>query len=287
MPYTPKGEPLSQRLLSFDSGSNPPTGCHYRWYEIAEICMILSRFDSIVFIGDETLQTIYNGLNILLRQDLSLGALDPLKITGDDIQKCKCDNQFIKDSCSKYAITSSQQVSSSSSGYSKHYQRPYACQLPPHALLPIIGSPAAPETLKTFHSLVPRAPPSVYKPIPIIHSITSTLSTTSATSSLQEFLSLADASQRKTPMLWVGPAAAGHLDIRARAGNQQIWQFASEMAKVAKDNDVECLGIWNMTVQANSWDGKRFGESVAIVQAMMVSQLSFLKLAFSCMSLTH
>lgn len=36
------------------------------------------------------------------------------------------------------------------------------------------------------------------------------------------------------------------------------------------ENDVEVLGMWNMTVQASSWDGMRFGESVAIVQAMMV-----------------
>lgn len=42
------------------------------------------------------------------------------------------------------------------------------------------------------------------------------------------------------------------------------------MAKVARENDIEVLGMWNMTVQASSWDGLHFDERVALTQAMMV-----------------
>jgi hypothetical protein len=42
------------------------------------------------------------------------------------------------------------------------------------------------------------------------------------------------------------------------------------MANVARENSIEVLKMWNMTVQAESWDGLRYGEKVAITQAMMV-----------------
>lgn len=71
-------------------------------------------------------------------------------------------------------------------------------------------------------------------------------------------------------MLWIGPTAAGHIEIKGRKGNQEIWDFDQRMARTAVENDIDVLGMWNMTVQAGSWDGVRFGERVAIVQAMMV-----------------
>ena len=229
--------------------------------------MILERFDAVVFVGDDTLQAVYAGLNILLRQDLALGALEHWNIA-EDVDVCRCENQFLKESCWKNSVSSSEQVqehTDNSKGSS------YACTRTTHAFLSVNSSPAAPLSLAAFKSLVPKAPPSVFKPIPIIHSVTSDASTDVASKSLDEFLALADASKRKTPMLWVGPPAAGHLDIRGRKANQDIWRFSDKMTRAARERDVESLGLWNMTVQANSWNGKGFGENVAIVQAMMVS----------------
>ncbi len=71
-------------------------------------------------------------------------------------------------------------------------------------------------------------------------------------------------------MLSIGPTASGHTEIRGRKGNQEIWDFDRQLRSVAEDNDVEVLGMWNMSVQAGSWDGVRFGERVAVTQAMMV-----------------
>ena len=71
-------------------------------------------------------------------------------------------------------------------------------------------------------------------------------------------------------MLWIGPTAAGHVDIKDRKGNQEIWDFDRNMAKIANENDIEVLKMWNLTVQASSYDGLHFGEKVAITQAMMV-----------------
>jgi hypothetical protein len=71
-------------------------------------------------------------------------------------------------------------------------------------------------------------------------------------------------------MLWIGPTAVGHIDIKDRKGNQEIWDFDKQLAHVAAQNDIEVLKMWNVTVQASSWDGLRFSEKVAITQAMMV-----------------
>lgn len=118
---------------------------------------------------------------------------------------------------------------------------------------------------------MPKAPGSRYHPIPIILSLSpSTTSASEARTSLLKFLELADSSGRKTPILWLGPTAAGHLEIKGRKSNQEIWDFDRAMAEVAQEHDIERLGMWNLTVQASSVDGMRFGVKVAVVQAMMV-----------------
>ncbi len=138
-------------------------------------------------------------------------------------------------------------------------------------MLHIEGSPVSPEVVTKFKSLVPQAPRSKYKPIPIIHSLAPTHFTQEAANqSLLEILALADESQRKTPMLWIGPTAPGPIGAKDRKGVQEVWAYDREMAKAATQNDIEVLKLYNMTVQANTCSGGSFGERVAITQAMMV-----------------
>lgn len=231
--------------------------------------MILERFDAVVFVGDFSLQTIYNGFNILLRQDLASGALKTWDMDKDTLQQCRCDNQFIVQSCAGHFVTSSEDmVRNTDTG---GHTRPYACTRTRHAFLQVDKSPASNDVLQKFKALVPQVPQSNYKPVPVIHSLSpSTVSTEIAGKSMVEFLALADASKRKTPMLWIGPTAVGHIDIKDRKGNQEIWDFDKQLAHVAAQNDVEVLKMWNVTVQASSWNGLRFSEKVAITQAMMV-----------------
>jgi hypothetical protein len=243
------------------------TDCHYRWYTVDEICMILERFDAVVFVGDASLQNIYNGFNILLRQDLATGALKAWEMDGNLLDSCHCDAQFNTPACAEHFVTSSHEVNENTPSVGS----PYTCSRFPHAMLQINGSPAPGKTYEQFKKLVPRVPRSNYKPVPIIHSLTpGAFSLDQASKSLQEFLRLADASKRRTPMLWIGPTAAGHIEIKNRKGNQEIWDYDRAMAENARKNDIEVLKMWNMTVQATSFDGIGFGEKVAITQAMMV-----------------
>jgi hypothetical protein len=93
--------------INFDAN----IGCTYRWFNAPEVCMILERFGSVTFIGDETIQDIYAGFNILLREDFALGSLDTNSIGSTEQQACKCDAQFTNRTCRGFALKSSDESS--------------------------------------------------------------------------------------------------------------------------------------------------------------------------------
>ena len=89
-----------------------PAGCHYRWYSTEEICMILERFDAIVFIGDTSLKYIYAAFNMLLRENIATGGLKQWDFTEGERAACRCNNQLMKPECSMHINTDSQAVNS-------------------------------------------------------------------------------------------------------------------------------------------------------------------------------
>ena len=106
-----------------------PAGCHYRWYSTAEISMILERFDTIIFIGDDTLKHIYAAFNVLLRENLALGSLKQWELTETDCVLCRCDNQFTRPECSAHILTDSREVADKdvSSGHRSPYYSHRQC----------------------------------------------------------------------------------------------------------------------------------------------------------------
>lgn len=148
----------------------------------------------------------------------------------------------------------------------------------PHTFLPITGSPASSDHHNALTSILSQDPDS-YKPVPIIHSLSlsTSLSWPLATASMDELITLADTSTHNVPFLWVGPAAAGHLKPPSQIlsqGNNALWHYTVEMAKEARLREVESLGMYNLTLQAGSWDGSGYGMRVGLVQAMMVTLAS-------------
>ena len=98
---------------------------------------------------------------------------------------------------------------------------------------------------------------------------------------MDEWITLADASGRNMPILWVGPnapAAAGHHLLQppghghdpTTQGDGALWQYTLETAREADARQVDALGMYNLTLQANGWDGAVYGQKVGLVQAMMV-----------------
>ncbi|KAF1989023.1 hypothetical protein K402DRAFT_391177, partial [Aulographum hederae CBS 113979] len=241
-----------------------PKGCHYRWYSSSEICMILERVDGLIFIGDDMLRDIYAAFNMLLRQNLASGALAQWKMDEHQREICRCENQFANYRCSPFVVSTSLEVEERN--LEGHHESPYLCHRVPHIFLSTTSSPAPEGHHEILHDLL-SSKPRTYKPFPVIHSlgISTGLSYDTATSSMDEFLNTADSFDRASPFLWVGPAAAGHL-----APGKPVWKYSMETANEARKRGMEVLNMWNMTVQASSWDGERYGMKVALVQAMMI-----------------
>lgn len=249
-----------------------PAGCHYRWYSTPEICMILERFDAIVFIGDDSLKQIYAAFNMLLRENMATGSLKQWELSESQRDACKCDGQLTSPECSSHMIMDSRTVREKDDGDSQ--RSPFYCDRTPHVFLPIADSPALEELHASFTSLI-SGDPDAYKPIPVVHSLSlaTSLSWSKAVDSMDEWVTLADASGRNIPILWVGPNAAGHLKPPGQIltqGNNALWHYTLETMKQANSRQVDALGMYNLTLQANSWDGSNYGQKVGLVQAMMV-----------------
>ena len=103
-----------------------PVGCHYRWYSTPEICMILERFDAIVFIGDDMLKHIYAAFNMLLRENIAMGGLKQWELTEKERSICRCDSQLTKSECSKHAITASSALAENDA--KSGHKSPYYCE---------------------------------------------------------------------------------------------------------------------------------------------------------------
>ena len=146
----------------------------------------------------------------------------------------------------------------------------------PNFMFPITTAPSSEELRAALTATLAKDPDS-YKPIPVIHSLglATSLSWPAATSSMDEWLAVADASTRNVPFLWLGPNAAGHLKPPGQImsqGNNALWHYTIEMTKEARSREIDALGLYNLTLQADSWDGSNYAQRVLLVEAMMVSQ---------------
>ncbi|KAL4876057.1 hypothetical protein BJY04DRAFT_148436 [Aspergillus karnatakaensis] len=244
--------------------------CSYHWYSEAEICEILGRFDGLVFIGDDSLADAYAGFNILLRKDLEQGSLREWELGTALYATCGCDSQFTSSACSSSRIFSSEELYSQ--GGKTRTQSPYICSAnTPHMFLPITASPAPSSIHNKFKSLLAR-PSKNKNPIAVIQSLSlsTSYSLETATNSIDEWLTLAKTNARTTTFLWIGPTAPGHQNPPEDNVHATSWQYTQDTAQVAQARGIDVLGMYNATLQAESWDGLRYGEKVALMQAMMV-----------------
>ncbi|KAH7351067.1 hypothetical protein BKA65DRAFT_395770 [Rhexocercosporidium sp. MPI-PUGE-AT-0058] len=247
-------------------------GCTYRWFSTPEICMIIGRFNAITFVGDDIAQSIYAAFNILLREDLALGGLQQWIMSDEDKAKCRCHNQFLYSECQRFAIKSSDDVKKNEGRDRKG--SPYFCDYVPHVYIPVTSVPSSPASQTSFQDLT-YGKPNPWQPSPMIFSSghSSAFDTGTATLAIEEWSALATGAERNIPILFVSPPAFGINKTPGSApntGNLAVWNFHEEMAPVASEKHFDVLSLYNLTVQASSVDGERFGEEVALVEAMMI-----------------
>lgn len=92
---------------------------------------------------------------------------------------------------------------------------------------------------------------------------------------MDEWQTLAKTGGRSSPFLWVGPTAPGHQKKPSGIDDlPAVWEYAIATADAAQERGMDVLGMYNVTLQADSWDGVHYGEKVALMQAMMVSEFN-------------
>ncbi|GLA25881.1 hypothetical protein AnigIFM63326_002669 [Aspergillus niger] len=208
--------------------------------------------------------------NILLREDLATGSLREWEISKGHGHDCRCESQFTSSLCLPLRITSSDEVYAQEG--SSATRRPYPCSSRiPHAFLATSSSPAPRGVIERFRRMVARGV-GRNRPVPVILSLSlsTSYSLSTAKSSMDEWLTLAQASGRNTPFLWVGPTAPGLQKDSRDNIHASSWQYSQDTAQEARNRGLDALGMYNATLQADSWDGKHYGEKVALIQAMMV-----------------
>lgn len=101
---------------------------------------------------------------------------------------------------------------------------------------------------------------------------------------MNELRALARYNKLLAPFLWVGPTAPGLKrgssgSSSSRSGEQPdddtVWSYSLVSAGMARERSMDVLGMYNATVQAESFDGLFYGEEVALLQAMMVGLIFF------------
>ena len=119
--------------------------------------------------------------------------------------------------------------------------------------------------------------PNPWQPTPLIFSFSRGSSfdfdVETTRKALEEWYGLAIGAERNVPMLYLGPPAFGHNKAPGATpqdGNSAVWKFQEVVSGIARANHFDVLSLYNLTVQATTPDGERFGEKVALVEAMMV-----------------
>lgn len=81
-PFAPLCSTRADMLEAISSGGRVgfgapfmPRGCDMRWFTTEEVCEIFSRFEKVIFVGDNMMRHVVGALNMLLRKDLGYGAV--------------------------------------------------------------------------------------------------------------------------------------------------------------------------------------------------------------------
>jgi hypothetical protein len=136
----------------------------------------------------------------------------------------------------------------------------------PHGYIPAEGTPASASAQALFREFT-YSKPKPWRPSPLVFSLSnsSQLDVAATTRALDEWATLAMGAERNIPMLFLGPRAAE--DSRLIGVTQG---YESGLAEIAGERKFDVLNLYNATLQASTIDGERYGQRVALVEAMMV-----------------
>ncbi|KAK9464335.1 hypothetical protein V1512DRAFT_268565 [Lipomyces arxii] len=287
-PYCANKEKL---LSAFSEGGRigfnsayQPRDCEYRWFNPEEICMILDRFDAVLFVGEQRMTThLYAAFNSLLRKNIAWGGLKNWELNEQLRQRCRCESQYTNSQCGgggagigDHFIVDSTEILDAKDDANK-IGAPYSCNRVFHGLVTVNSEPVAAGTLEDIDDILTTYHKTA-KPVPVIlqqglaHGFNWD-KTTKVMDSILRQVERREPNPNHRPFLWLGPTAAGHLKPPGaiiEQGNNALHHYTVELSKRARDRGFDVLNMFNLTIQADSYDGTMYGQEVSLVQAMMV-----------------
>jgi hypothetical protein len=281
-PFSPLCQNRSSLLTAMSSGGRigfespyMPRDCDMRWYTTSEICSIFSRFEKVIVVGDSMMRHVVGALNVLLRQDLGYGAVTNWNFQPDEFRDCFCNHQFDVKSCSLQGIFRTEDVL-------KHDPISLACTQPMNLVIEMmLKFPLLPDEVKRYTELL--SPTKPKKPYAFIfgHGLWNDLDLqatlnwldgiTTATANRAPYLSRPQLNA--FPRLFVSPSAAGPTkpdQFIVTQGDKALQLFEESTRLQVQKRGVEHLGTWNMSIQANKYDGVHLDLRGNLIKAMAI-----------------
>ncbi|KAF1989545.1 hypothetical protein K402DRAFT_390508 [Aulographum hederae CBS 113979] len=281
-PFSPLCQDRQSVLTAMSSGGRigkdapfMPRGCDMRWFNTAEVCEILSRFDRVIITGDSMMRHLIGSLNVLIRQDLGYGAVTDWNFSPDERKECFCNNQFNVKGCSVQGIYKTADVM-------EHDPMSVACDAGTInvAIEEIIRFPIPPDEIERFKTSLPSTKPN--RPVAFVmgHGLWNDLDLQASVNWLDKLMETTTIKMPWLnepgaffPRLMLTPNAAGigkPTEWRALQGNEALMEFEESVKVEAAKRGVEHLGTWNMSAQASKYDGTHLDLRGNLVKGMMV-----------------
>ncbi|KAI9833280.1 MAG: hypothetical protein M1819_003674 [Sarea resinae] len=275
-PFAPLCTSRKAMLTAMSSGGRighdapyMPRGCDMRWFSTEEVCDILGRFEKVIVVGDSMMRHVIGSINVLLRKDLGYGAVTDWNFSPEERKECFCNKQFNVKACSVQGIFKTSDVA-------KNDPDSVACKPGTVDVMieQMIRFPIPSEEIDRFKAQIgtskPRKPyafvfghglwniaPEIYHRQDL--DLQSTLNwldqILASTTSQLPYLSQPGSFW---PRLILTPNAAGRAkpdEWLVSQGNKALMLFEEAVAVEATKRGVEHLGTWNMSIQANMYDG--------------------------------
>ncbi|KAI1809511.1 hypothetical protein GGS20DRAFT_571634, partial [Poronia punctata] len=256
-------------------------GCDMRWFTTGEACEILGRFTQVAIIGDSMLRHLIGALNIIIREDLGYGGVTDWNFNQPEKEMCFCNDQFDVKECSVQGIYKTVDVL-------RHDPKSLACP----RLIPgwstdlrmeqMVRYPIEKEELRRLYTAMDGRLYS-RKAFILGHGLWNDLKVEDSKAWLGTVLQMIESKHRhRMPLgahpyrknrsvLLVTPNAAGEKKddkYLVSQGNKALVRFEHEMGKEAARRGIDHLGTWNMSIQANLYDGVHMDMRGNLVKAM-------------------
>ncbi|KAI0201718.1 hypothetical protein F4808DRAFT_450069 [Astrocystis sublimbata] len=260
-----------------------PRGCDMQWHTTEEVCEILGRYSQVILVGDSMVRHVIGALNIIVRENLGYGGVTDWNFNVQENEECFCNQQFDVKNCSVQGIYKTDDVI-------KHAPLSLACT----RLIPgwstdlrmeqIVQFPMKVEEASRLELAIDRNPKSRTAFI-LGHGLWNDLNIEQTRCWLDVVLNVINSrlgirshleklpKGRNSPILFMTPNAAGVKkpdDFLVTQGNKALVRFEHTTRREAARRRIDHLGTWNMSIQANLYDGVHMDLRGNLLKAMMI-----------------